>query len=150
MYLTRKKINQLSQSKFLEIKNQMKKLKSLVKTTTESSEKILNGLMELELLLLLMLSISDYLDTIYITVKLMPILSFSELLESITLNLLLEEPQIVSPLPMMKTITGLYVPSMEPQLLIGFAQFLKLLDYHALKKEKPKPQKKLFKLLNLY
>lgn len=106
--------------------------------------------MEPVLLLLLMLSISDYPDTIYITVKLMLIPSFLELLESTILNLPPEEPLIVSLLPMMKTITGLYVPLMEPQLLIGFALFLKLLDYLALKKEKPKPQKKLFKLLNLY
>jgi len=150
MSLIRKKINLLSQSKSLEIKPLMKKRKFPDKTTMESLEKILNGLMEPVLLLLLMLSISDYPATIYITVKLMLIPSFLELLESTILNLPPEEPLIVSLLPMMKTITGLYVPLMEPQLLIGFALFLKLLDYLALKKEKPKPQKKLFKLLNLY
>lgn len=150
MSLIRKKINLLSQSKSLEIKPLMKKPKFPDKTTMESLEKILNGLMEPVLLPLLMLSISDYLDTTYIIVKLMPIPLFLELSESTILNPPLEVPLTVSPFKTMKMITGLFVPLMEPPLLIGFALSLKLLDYLALKKEKLKPPSKLFKLLNLY
>lgn len=150
MSLIRKKINLLSPSKSLVTKPQMKKLKSPEKTTMESSEKILNGLMEPVLLPLLMLSISDYLDTTYIIVKLMPIPLFLELSESTILNPPLEEPPTVSPFKMMKMITGLFVPLMEPPLPIGSALSLKLLDYLAPKKEKLKPPLKLFKLLNLY
>jgi len=150
MSLIRKKINLLSPSKSLETKPLMKKPKFPDKTTMESLEKILNGLMEPVLLPLLMLSISDYLDTTYIIVKLMPIPLFLELSESTILNPPLEVPLTVSPFKTMKTITGLFVLLMEPPLLIGFALSLKLLDYLALKKEKLKPPSKLFKLLNLY
>lgn len=150
MSLIRKKINLLSPSKLLVTKPQMKKLKSPEKTTMESSEKILNGLMEPVLLPLLMLSISDYLDTTYIIVKLMPIPLFLELLEFTILNPPLEEPPTVSPFKTMKMITGLFVPLMEPPLPIGSALSLKLLDYLAPKKEKLKPPLKLFKLPNLY
>jgi len=106
--------------------------------------------MEPVLLPLLMLSISDYLDTTYIIVKLMPIPLFLELSESTILNPPLEVPLTVSPFKTMKMITGLFVPLMEPPLPIGSALSLKLLDYLAPKKEKLKPPLKLFKLLNLY
>jgi hypothetical protein len=117
--------------------------KSLVKITKEFSEKILNGLkMDQELPLLLMLSISEFLDITYIIPKLMPIPLFLELSLFTTLNLPTEDPLTVSSLLMMNLITGLFVPLMELPLLIGSALFLKLLDYLALKKEKVKKKLK--------
>jgi hypothetical protein len=116
----------------------------------EFSEKILNGLkMDQELLLLLMHSISEFLDITYIILKLMLILLFLELSLFTTLNPPMEDQLIVSSLLMMNLITGLFVPLMEPLLLIGFVLFLKLSDYLALKKEKVKKKSKKLWLLNL-
>jgi len=92
MFLTKNKANQLSQSKSLEINLLMKKLKFQVKIMLESSEKILNGPTEQDQLQPLMLSISDYLDTIYIILKLTLILLFLELSESTISNPLQENP----------------------------------------------------------
>jgi len=128
----------------------MKIKKSLVKIMKEFSEKILNGLkMDQELLLLLMHSISEFLDITYIILKLMLILLFLELSLFTTLNPPMEDQLIVSSLLMMNLITGLFVPLMEPLLLIGFVLFLKLSDYLALKKEKVKKKSKKLWLLNL-
>jgi len=128
----------------------MKNKKSLVKIMKEFSEKILNGLkMDQELLLLLMHSISEFLDITYIILKLMLILLFLELSLFTTLNPPMEDQLIVSSLLMMNLITGLFVPLMEPLLLIGFVLFLKLSDYLALKKEKVKKKSKKLWLLNL-
>jgi len=128
----------------------MKNKKSLVKIMKEFSEKILNGLkMDQELLLLLMHSISEFLDITYIILKLMLILLFLELSLFTTLNPPTEDPLTVLSLLMMNLITGLFVPLMEPLLLIGFVLFLKLSDYLALKKEKVKKKSKKLWLLNL-
>lgn len=120
-------------------------------TIMEFSEKIHNMLMEQVLHQPLMLSISDYLEKIFIILKLMLMLLFLELLESTTSNQLLELPLTVSLSLMTKLITGLYVPLMDLLLLTGSVLFLKFLDYLAPKKEKVKQFKlKKFKLLNLY
>jgi len=126
--------------------------KSKVKIMKEFSEKILNGLkMDQELLLLLMLSISEFLDITYIIPKLMLIPLFSELSLFTILKVPKEDPLTVSLLLMMNLITGLFVPLTEPLLKIGSVLFLKLLDYLVPKKEKVvKKPSKLFKLLNLY
>jgi len=143
--------NPLSQFNSSETNLLMKKLKFQVKTMMESSEKIPNGFqMEVELPLLLMLSISDYQDSIFIILKLIQIPSFLELSESIMLNQPKVEPLTVSLSKMMKMITGNSVPLMEAQLLIGSAPYLKFLDYLALKKEKVKPPFKKSWSLNLY
>jgi hypothetical protein len=116
----------------------------------ECLEKILNGKkMDQELPLLLMLFISEFLDTIYIIPKLMLILLFLELLPLKISNLLKEELPTVSPLLMMNLIIGNYVPLMDKLPLNGFALSLKLLDYLALKKEKLKKLSKKLSLLNL-
>jgi len=108
----------------------------------EYLEKIPNGKMMVQVQPLpLILSISESLEAIYIIPKLMLILSFLELLLLIISNLLVMEQSIVSLLLMMNLITGLFVPLMEPQPLIGSVLFLKLLDCHVLKKEKVKKVK---------
>jgi len=151
MFPIKKLINPVSLFKSLVTKPLMKMLKFPVKIMTEFSEKIPNGYpMDQELPPPLMLSTSDYLDSIFIILKLIPIQLFSELLEFTMLNLPKEEPPTVSLFKTMKTITGNSVLSMEAQLLIGSVLFLKFLDYPAPKKEKEKP---LFKKLwspNLY
>lgn len=115
------------------------------------SERIPNGKkMDLELLPLSMLSISEFLDTTCIIPKLTLIPLFWEPLLFTILDLPKELPPIVSKFRMTKTITGLCVPSMEPLLLTGSVLFLKSLDYLALKKEKMKLKLKKFKLPNLY
>jgi hypothetical protein len=50
---------------------------------------------------------------------------------------------------MMNLITGLFVPLMEPLLLIGFVLSLKLSDYLVLKKVKVKKKSKKLWSLNL-
>lgn len=140
-----------SQFKFWEIKKLMKISKLKVMTIMEFSEKIHNSPMEQVLHQPLMLSISDYQDIIFIIPKLMLTLLFLVLLVSITSNLHLELPLVVSLSLMTKLITGLYVQLMDPLLLTGFAPFLKFLDYHAPKKEKLlKFKLKKFRLLNHY
>jgi len=129
----------------------MKLTKFPEKIMMDFSERIPNGKkMDLEPLPLLMLSISEFLDTTCIIPKLTLIPLFWEPLLFTISNLPLEEPPIVSKLLMTKTITGHFVPSMELPLLIGSVLFLKSSDYLALKKEKMKSLLKKFKLLNLY
>jgi hypothetical protein len=122
----------------------MKNLKLLDIIMMVSLEKIPNGLlMDLVLPLLLMLSISDYLDTIFIILKLMLTLLFLELLEFTILNLLLVPLLIVSALLMTKVITGIFVQLMVAQPVIGSVPSLKFLDYLA-----PLKVKKLLKKLS--
>jgi hypothetical protein len=114
--------------------------KSQVKIMTEFSEKIPNGMkMDQELPLLLMLSISEFLDTIYIILKLMLIPLFLELFLSKISKQLKELELTVSPSLMMNLITGLSVPLTDNQLMNGSVLFLKFLDYLVPKKEKEKP-----------
>jgi hypothetical protein len=121
------------------------------KIMMDFSERIPNGpKMDLELLPLLTLSISEFLDTTCIIPKLTLIPLFWELLLFTILYLPLEEPLIVSKLKMTKTMTGLFVPSMELPLLIGSVPFLKSSDYLAPKKEKKKKLSKKLWLPNLY
>jgi len=95
--------------------------------------------MDLELLLLSMLSISEFQDIICIIPKLMLIPLSSELSEFTISSPLPEEPLTVSLSKMKKLITGLYVPLTEPPLLTGSALFLKFSDSPVLKLVKKKP-----------
>lgn len=149
IFLPKKKVNPLSQF------NSSEKLtlntNFLEKIMMEFSERIPNGLkMDLELLPLSMLSISEFPDITCIIPKLTLIPLFWEPSLFTISNLPPEEPPIVSKLPMTKTITGLFVPSMEPPLLIGSVPFPKSSDYLAPKKEKKKPPSKKYWLPNLY
>jgi len=124
----------------------MKNKKFLIKIMMEFSEKILNGKkMDQELPLLLIHSILEFLDIIYIILKLMLIPLFLELFLSIISNLLQEDQPTVSLSLMMNLITGNFVPLMELLLLTGSVLFQKLLDYLALKKERVKKEEKLKK-----
>jgi hypothetical protein len=140
IFLLKRRTSLLSPYPFSEIKNLMKTPKFSEKTTMVFSERILNGYpMDLESPPLLMLSISDFQDTIFIILK--PTLTSSswELLVSTILSPPKEEPLIVSLFLMMNLITGPYVPLTEPLPLTGSVPFLKFLDYLVPKKEKEKP-----------
>lgn len=118
--------------------------------TKELSEKILNGTkMDQVPPQPLTPSISDFLDTIFIILKPMPMLLFWEPLVSTISSPPKEEPPTVSPFLMTNPITGPCVPSTEPPPPIGSAPFPKSLDYLAPKKEKEKPQSKRSWLNNL-
>jgi hypothetical protein len=137
LFPLKEKENPLLQFKFLDLDmlTNFKKLKVPIMKVV--SEKIHNGLkMDLVSLQQLMLSISDFLDIIFIILKLMLTWLSLELLPFITLLPPLEEMLHVSLLLMMKMTDGLFVLLMKPPHLIGFALFPKFLDYLALKKKK--------------